>query len=56
MMTEEEFATLKAELFEILKSTKSEKVKMRAAELLLTAQDRYEAARWTGFAPGSKRG
>lgn len=54
-MTKEELTILKDELLAILKSTKSEKVKMRTAELLLTLQDRLENARWDWLAPGSNQ-
>lgn len=55
-MTEQEFETTKAALLEVLQSTQSEKVKLRAAELLLTLQDRIETSRWIPYnPPGSKR-
>lgn len=54
-MTVEEFAVVKDELLGIIKSTKSEKSRLRAVELLLTLQERLENARWDWLAPASNR-
>ena len=55
-MNEQEFAAVKKALLETMESTHSEKVKMRCAELLLTLQDRLEAAKWLPLSlPGSKQ-
>lgn len=55
-MTEQEFEITKAALLEVLQSTQSEKVKLRAAELLLTLQDRHDNMKWNPLIPGSNRG
>lgn len=56
-MTEKEFEITKAVLLEVLQNTQSEKVKLRAAELLLTLQDRLDNIMWNPFSvPGSNRG
>lgn len=58
-MTEQDYETVKTELLMVLQNTPSERVKLQAAELLLTLQDRIDNSRWDPWAspvqPGVNR-